>query len=145
MTASTTVLETLTDTVFDSVEGYRKAADKATSPQLKQALTERAQRRQATLDQLNNALQRQGGNLVTKGTTAGALHRLWTDVSDLFGSGDATAAQRVEEGEDYLATKFEEALKTDDLDPQVRAVIQAAYSEIKDGERFTNTLERFNG
>lgn len=142
MTASTTVLETLTDTVFDSVEGYRKAADKASAPHLKQALTERAQRRQATLDQLNSALQRQGGELVTKGTTAGALHRVWTDITDLFDSGDDAIASRVEEGEDYLAGKFEEALKTDDLDPQVRSVIQAAYTEIKDGERFTNALDR---
>ena len=43
---ASTVFKSLTDTTFDSVEGYRQAAEKADSPQLKQALTHRLQQRE---------------------------------------------------------------------------------------------------
>lgn len=138
----TKLLKTLTDTTFDSIEGYRKAAEKADSPQLKQALNERLQKREQTLATLNAALQRDGEELVTKGTFTGDLHRMWLGVADAFESGDEAAAERVEEGEDYLKAKFEEALKKDDLDPQERTVIQQCYAEICEGERFGDTIAK---
>ena len=46
---SSTVFKSLTDTTFDSVEGYRQAGEKADSPQLKQALQQRCQSREQTL------------------------------------------------------------------------------------------------
>lgn len=139
MTAHTT-LETLIDTTYDSVDGYRKASETAKSPELKRILSEQAAKRQATLDTLNAELTRLGGNLVTKGTAAGGLHRLWLDITNLFESGDKAAAQRVEEGEDYLAEKFEEALKRSDLDPATHTVIQRALNDIRKGERMTDRL-----
>lgn len=141
MTTSKTVLETLVDTTYDSVEGYRKAADIAKSPELKRILSEQAAKRQSTLDALNAELGRLGGELVTKGTASGALHRLWVDITSLFENGDEAAAERVEEGEDYLAKKFEEALEHADLDPQTRSVIERAAAEVREGERLTDMLE----
>lgn len=137
-----TVLETLIDTTYDSVEGYRKAAETAKSAELKQILLSQAEKRQATLGMLNTELVRLGGELVTKGTMTGSLHRMWMNITDLFNDGDEAAAERVEEGEDYLAKKFEEALEHADLDPQTRSVIQTAYSEVKEGERLTDQLEK---
>lgn len=140
MNANNTALETLIDTTYDSVEGYRKASETAKSPELKRILSEQAAKRQATLDTLNAELTRVGGNLVTKGTATGGLHRLWMDLTNLFESGDKAAVERVEEGEDYLAEKFEEALKATDLDPVTRTVVQAALNEIREGERMTDRL-----
>ena len=68
---ATTTFKSLTDTTFDSVEGYRQAAEKADSPQLKQALAARGQQREQTLQQMNAELERQGDELVTKGTLSG--------------------------------------------------------------------------
>ena len=141
MNANTTALETLIDTTYDSVEGYRKASETAKSPELKRILSDQAAKRQKTLDALNSELTRLGGNLVTKGTATGGLHRLWLDLTNLFESGDKAAVERVEEGEDYLAGKFEEALKATDLDPTTRSVIQTALSEVREGERLTDRLE----
>lgn len=140
MKNETTSLETLVDTTYDSVEGYRKASDTAKSPELKRILSEQAAKRQATLDALNAELTRLGGNLVTKGTATGGLHRLWMDLTDLFESGDKAAVERVEEGEDYLADKFEDVLRAANLDPATRTVVEAALSEIRDGERMTDRL-----
>ncbi|MEO5707845.1 MAG: PA2169 family four-helix-bundle protein [Alteraurantiacibacter sp.] len=142
MMFNTTTLETLIDTTYDSVDGYRKAAEKADSPDLREILLQRAERRQQTLDRLNEELVRQGRSLVTQGTATGALHRLWLTITDLFESGDKAAINRVEEGEDYLAEKFEAALAMDNLDPQGRTVINSALAEVREGERLADALER---
>ena len=138
---STSILRTLADTTYDSVLGYRKAAEKADSPNLKRVLEQRAQEREQTLAKLNAELQRHGEEPVTSGTTAGWMHRKFIEISNLFESGDETAAERVEEGEDYISTKFSEALDDDDLDPQTREAIAEVYGEIQRGERFADQLE----
>ena len=138
---ASTALETLTDTAIDSLRGYELAAERAKSPELKRILTEQAGKRRKTVDMLKAEVTRQGGSLTTKGTVTGDLHRIWVKVADLFQSGDAAAAESVEEGEDYISKKFWNALDKGDLDPQVRAVVQRAYDEIIEGERLTDRLE----
>ena len=140
--ADRTLIETLTDTTYDSVHGYQKAAEVADSPQLKQALQQRGQQRQKTLDALNAEVTRLGGELVTKGTVTGELHQMWAHITNLFENGDEAAAERVEEGEDYIKGKFESALESDDLDPQSRAVVQQCYAEICEGEQFGDMIEK---
>ena len=49
---ASTVFKSLTDTTFDSVEGYRQAAETANNSQLTQALQQRGQERGQTLQQL---------------------------------------------------------------------------------------------
>ena len=139
---SSTTLKSLVDTTFDSVEGYRKAAEKADSAQLKQALGQRGQQREQTLANMNAQLQQQGEELVTKGTMTGEAHQMWASITDMFESGDEAAAERVEEGEDYLKGKFESALDSDDLEPQERSVVQQCYAEICEGEQFGDMIEK---
>lgn len=139
---ATTTFKSLTDTTFDSVEGYRQACDKADSPQLKQALQQRLQQREQTLKQMNAELERQGDELVTKGTMTGEAHQLWASITSAFESDDEAAAERVEEGEDYIKGKFESALNDDNLDTQERAIVQQCYAEICEGEQFGDMIER---
>ncbi|WP_260482311.1 ferritin-like domain-containing protein [Sphingomicrobium flavum] len=137
-----TILKTLTDTTFDSVEGYRKAAEKANDPQLKGILLEQAGKREALVTRLNDELHRRGEELVTKGTMTGELHQAWMGIANLFENGDEAATERVEEGEDYLARKYEEALEHSDLSAEDRTIIQSAYAEVKEGERLSDMLEQ---
>lgn len=139
---SSTVFKSLTDTTFDSVEGYRQAADKADSPHLKQALQQRSEARQQTLQQMNAELQRQGDELVTKGTLTGEAHQMWQSISSLFENDDEAAAERVEEGEDYIKGKFQEALESAQLEPQERTIVEQCYAEICEGERFGDMIEK---
>ena len=139
---ASSTFKSLTDTTFDSVEGYRKAADLADNPQLKQALQQRCQQREQTLLQMNGELQRQGDELVTKGTMAGEAHQMWQSITSAFEDNDEAAAERVEEGEDYLKGKFESALKSDNLEGQERAIVQQCYDDICQGERFGDSIER---
>ena len=139
---SSTTFKSLTDTTFDSVEGYRKAAEKADSPQLKQALNQRLQQREQTLRQMNAELERQGDDLVTKGTLTGEAHQMFASISDMFESGDEAAAERVEEGEDYIKNKFQEAIESNQLEAQERAVVEQCYNEICEGEQFGDMIEK---
>ncbi|EDL47972.1 PA2169 family four-helix-bundle protein [Erythrobacter sp. SD-21] len=137
---ATTVFKSLTDTTFDSVEGYRQAGEKADSPQLKQALQQRCNQRESTLRQMNAELERQGDGLVTTGSMTGEAHQMWQSISSAFESDDEAAAERVEEGEDYIKGKFEEALEGNQLEAQERAVVEQAYNEICEGERFGDMI-----
>jgi uncharacterized protein (TIGR02284 family) len=135
-------IKSLAEITFDSIEGYRKAADKAVALDLKRVLTDQANKRQTTLDRLNDELARLGEDRVTSGSAAGGLHRMWVEITALFENGDEAAAHRVEEGEDHLAEKFDAALKRDDLDPTTRNVIETAYREVREGERLTDRLAK---
>ena len=139
---ATTVFKSLTDTTFDSVEGYRQASQQAEDPQLKQALQQRVQEREQTLQQMNAELERQGDELVTKGTLTGEAHQMWQSISSAFGSSDESVADRIEEGEDYIKNKFEEALESGQLEASEREVVQQAFNEICEGERFADKLEQ---
>ena len=139
---ASSVFKSLTDTTFDSVEGYRKAAELADSSQLTQALQQRCQQREQTLQQMNAELERQGDELVTKGTMTGEMHQMWQSITGAFGDNDETAAERVEEGEDYLKGKFEKALESEQLEAQERAIVQQCYDDICAGERFGDSIKR---
>ena len=134
-------LKSLADTTYDSVKGYRMASEKAESPQLKQALAQCAQQREQTLGQLNAELTRQNCE-PADGTVLGSAHQMFASVAGAFENGDENAVERVDEGEDYLAKKFQAALDDDDLDPQGRQVVQTAYRDIQAGERMSDQLKK---
>lgn len=136
------LLETLTDTAIDSAKGYEAAAELAKTPSLATILKEQAQKRRRLVDELNAEISRLGGSPRTSGSTMGAAHRAWTAISDAFSKGDEEAAERVEEGEDYIEKKFREALDKGDLDPATREVLVKAHAEIAEGERLTDRLEK---
>ncbi|MHA6347483.1 ferritin-like domain-containing protein [Roseivivax sp. CAU 1761] len=137
-----TVLETLTDTAIDSAKGYETAADLAKTPALANVLREQATKRRKLVEELNAEITRLGGSPRTNGSTMGAAHRAWTAITDAFSKGDEEAAERVEEGEDYIEKKFREALDKGTFEPQTRDVLVRAHAQIAEGERLTDRLEK---
>jgi len=134
-------LRTLAQVSIDSVKGYEAAAEAAKSPELKQTLRECAVRRQQVVDRLNAEIARLGGERQTSGSAAGAAHRAWTQVSDAFGSGDETATDRIEEGEEYLEEQFRKALEDGDFSPETREIVRQCHAEIKEDARRAEQLE----
>lgn len=142
MSTNTALLTSLTQTVIDSVEGYRLAAEHASSPRLKQILHEAHNKRRKIVDKLNGELSWLGEETVDKGSAAGSMHRAWVNISTAFQDGDKAAAKRVEEGEDYIKEKFEKALERKDWDIRTRQALEEAFAEIREGERLTDQLEK---
>ena len=98
---ASSTFKSLTDTTFDSVEGYRQAGEKATDPQLKQALQQRQQQRENTLRQMNAELERQGDELVTKGTVTGEAREAMAKAADAEKTlVESTATERDDTTED---------------------------------------------
>ena len=137
----TSKLKSLGEYVYDSVEGYQAASEKAEDPRLTQAFAQRLSKRQQTLNQINSAIVQQGGKEVTGGSTLGTFHEMWTRLTSALDKGDEAIVERVEEGEDFLKERFEEALKDDDLTAQDRQVISQCLEEVAQGEFFSDQLE----
>ena len=144
MTNTVETLKELTQTTFDSVEGYRKAAEKSESPALTKALEERAGRRQQTLSKLNTALTNHGEEAISSVSMTGKAHQTFLTITEAFSDGDEAAVERVDEGEGFIADKFRDVLNDNDvqsMDMSVRTILQDAYTEISKGERFADMLE----
>lgn len=135
-------LKSLTQTTYDSVEGYRKAAEVAESPELKRALRQRADQRTRSLNVLNDHLAASGEAPVSAVSTSGTGHQLWLQISNAFRDGDANAAKQVEDGEDRLLDEFRDALNDEKLDPSTRGIVENVYSEVRSGERFGDMLKK---
>lgn len=140
MNEGQTALRSLTQTAIDSARGYELAAENADSPALKQILLDAGSRRRKLVAELNEELVRLGGEAQDSGSTAGSIHHAWTRMTEAFQNGDASAADRVEEGEDYIEKKFREALDNGDFEPRTREVIQRAHVQLTEGERLADRL-----
>ncbi|XUU59685.1 ferritin-like domain-containing protein [Erythrobacter sp. HA6-11] len=132
----------LTQTTHDSVRGYQNAIEKAEDPQLKQALQERCEQRHESLQTMNSTLRQFGEEPVTSESMSGSAHQTFMSIADAFESGNEAAAERVEEGEDYLAGQFRDALEDDDLNSSVRQTVQQVYAEIQAGESFGDRISQ---
>ena len=142
MATELSIIETLTDTAVDSALGYETASELADNAGLKQTLREQAGKRRDTVRMLNAEIVRLGGEPRESGSTMGAAHRAFTSLADAFEDSNEAAAERVEEGEDYIERKFRAALDHQDLTAEARVVIQRAHDEISKGERITDVLKK---
>lgn len=136
------LLKDLTQTTYDSVEGYRKAAETAEKSAFKKAFERRRDMRGKTLQHLNNALLANSQPPITEASVQGEAHQLFLTLTDTFADGDKAVIARVEEGERYIANKFENALAEDSgITPGIRLTLQEAYRDISEGEKFSAMLE----
>ena len=74
----------------------------------------------------------------------GSAHQTFLSITEAFSNGDKAAVERVDEGEEFIAEKFRDALNDDEIqsmDMSVRTILQDAYMEISKGERFADMLE----
>ncbi len=125
---------TLIATTLDSVDGYRKAAEKATNPRYTELFTTLANEREQVVRGLQNYVSSTGGNPEDDGTILAAAHRAFLSLRDaVTGSDDAAILAEVERGEDYLKGKYDTALAATDLKPEAKAAIDQAYASVKKG------------
>ena len=118
-------LKTLTDTLADSINGYRDAAEHVELAQFRQMFTQLADERSQVLTDLQSELSRLGGSAERDGTTLGHIHQRWLDLkASITGQDDKAVINEVERGEDYLKEKFETALSANLLESSVRTPIK---------------------
>ena len=129
-----TVLKTLTDTLADSVNGYRDAAQHVDGEEFRQMFTELADERSQVLSDLQSEVTRLGGSADRDGSTLGALHQRWLDFkAGITGRDDKAVINEVERGEDYLKAKFETALDNTNLSGESRSIVERAFQSVRSG------------
>jgi uncharacterized protein (TIGR02284 family) len=137
-----TIIKTLTSTLNDSVKGYRDAAEDAQSPRYKELFSEFAGKREQVALMLQEEVVRLGGDPDVDGSTMGSLHQAWLDLkSAVTGHDDKAIINEVERGEDYLKEKFEAALKDDHVTGETRAVIDRAWTSVREGHDTISNLK----
>lgn len=129
-----TILNTLTATLNDSVNGYRDAADHAEGTQFQQLFRDNAAERERVAAELRAEVSRLGGEPDTDGSLMGKTHQRFLDLkAAITGRDDKAIINEVERGEDYLKEKFEAALKDESLSAESRAVVERAYQSVRKG------------
>jgi len=137
-----TVLNTLTATLIDSVEGYRDAAQHTESGRFQEMFRQMANDRSTCVEDLRAEVRRLGGEAEDDQSTMGALHQRWLDLkAAITGRDDKAIINEVERGEDYLKAKFEEALDDGDLDGDSRSAVERAFQSVREGHDKVSALK----
>ena len=130
-----TTLNTLTNTLIDSVTGFEDAASNLEgNERLRELFRERASERQQVVEDLRSEVRRLGGNPEDDGSFLGKTHQRFLDLkAAITGRDEKAIINEVERGEDYLKEKFETALNSDHLSRESRAVVERAYQSVRSG------------
>lgn len=127
-------LNGLIATTLDSVDGYNKAADDATSERFERMFRDRAAERMQVANELKAEVRRNGSEPEDDGTILAGAHRVFLGLRDaVTGTDDEAIVREVERGEDHIKAKFEDALQDDDLEPQSRAVVEQCFTSVQQG------------
>jgi uncharacterized protein (TIGR02284 family) len=128
------VLNGLTTTTLDSMQGYEEAAKDAESTQYATLFADFARDRGTAASALQAEVTRLGGDPESRTSFLAAAHRTFLDLKQAFTSNDDKAIiNEVERGEDHIKAKFESALEDADLSPESLAVIRQAFGTVREG------------
>lgn len=106
-------LKGLVSIVNDGKEGYKEAAEKVKSMELKAMFMEFAMERSAYEDDLKAHILQHGGHSTNEeGGLLGALHRTWIDIKEAISSNeDSAILNAVITGEKAAVAKYDDVLK----------------------------------
>jgi uncharacterized protein (TIGR02284 family) len=136
-------LNTLTNTLIDSVTGFEDAAANLDgSSRLQQLFRERGSERSRIVEELRAEVRRLGGNPEDDGSFLGKTHQRFLDLkAAVTGRDEKAIINEVERGEDYLKDKFETALNGNTLSGESRAVVERAYQSVRSGHDQVSQLK----
>jgi uncharacterized protein (TIGR02284 family) len=124
-------LNSLIKTSKDGEEGFSLSAENVSDPELKRIFRDRAERCAIGARELQEQVQRLGGDPSDSGSASGALHRAWTNVKgSVTGRDDKAILNEVERGEDVAVESYEKALK-ENLPADIRALVERQYQGVK--------------
>ena len=137
------LLNDLLERNYDAEKGYKKAAEDAKSPVLKEFFRDYAGQRYTFGHELKEEIKRLGGE-PDKGTSAtGTLHRTWIDIKTALSTDkDETVVEECIRGEKAALDDYEDVLKKSELSMASREVIQRQHDKIQSAVNRLNQIER---
>ena len=127
-------LNDLIATTYDSINGYTEAAKNSDNQRFAALFTARSVEREAAIRTLRSEVIRLGGTPDDNGTVMGGAHRMFMNLKSVVTGRDETAIiAEVEQGEDHIKAKFEDAIADTELSPQIMHTIRECYVSVKQG------------
>jgi uncharacterized protein (TIGR02284 family) len=125
------MLNRLIDISRDGVEGFKTCAEDVDDASLRMYFQNRAQSCLEAVRDLSAEVRKYGGDPDTRGSTAGALHRAWTEIKTAISNRDNIAVlEECERGEAAAVIAYESALR-EDMPGDLRALIENQYEGAK--------------
>ena len=125
-------LNNLIETCRDGQNGFKEAAENAKNPDLKAFFSQVSLERARCVGELQQEVQRLGGDPENTGSTAAALHRVWMDIKgSLTGKDDQSILNECERGEDSAVETFRDALKDENLPSNLRSIVERQFRSIQ--------------
>ena len=124
-------LNYLIGTCIDGENGYREAAEEATSSDLKTQLLRFAQQRAQFRGELEQEVMHLGGDPKERGSAGAALHRTWLNVRDaITGKDDTAILKESERGEKAALSNYEDVLGRE-LPANLKELVTRQHTEIQ--------------
>jgi uncharacterized protein (TIGR02284 family) len=132
MKKENTLLNNLIEALKDGQEGFKRAAEGVSNPQLKSLFRDYSQQRSRFATALQSEARRHGEtDPETSSSATGALHRGWINLKSAITGGDEHAIlAECERGEDSAVEEYKKALE-DALTPSAQDLVSRQFAEIK--------------
>lgn len=135
------IMNNLIETCKDGQKGFEDAAHHVKDSGLRALFLEYSQQRAAFAGELQQEVQRLGGNPEKSGSTTGALLRGWIDFKAKFtGDSDAAVIAEAESGEDSAKEAYEKAIKKD-LPFNIKTIVAKQLEEVLKAHGRVRALE----
>lgn len=135
-------LNEILEKTYDAEEGFKKAASKANSANLKQYFKTKSEQRTHFKNELKAEVTSFGQKFDDSGSATAAAHRTWMDVKSLFSSDDDEAMlEESLKGEKAALDEYEEVLNETTLPESTRNLLSKQRTQIQSGISTIKSLE----
>ncbi len=140
MTDVVSTLNHLAEIRRDGAKGFADAAAAVQSSNLKSTLQSASKRCEIGARELDSEISKLGGAVGASGTTAGAMHRAWTNLkAAITGRDDKAILVECERGEDVAKAAYEEALQSN-LPLDIQTIVQRQYNGVVENHDLVKRL-----
>lgn len=138
-------LNNLIETCKDGQNGFQTASEGVKNSELKTLFLGYSQQRAQFAGELQNEVQRLGGDPENTGSVAATLHRGWINIkSTVTGEDEGAVIAECERGEDSAVRNYKDAL-SQDLPENIRSIVQSQYTQVQEAHDRIRTLEKASG
>jgi len=118
----------------DRQDGYQLAARETKDNDLKKLFSKFASDSAGFRDELTKEIMKWGGNPANNTTVSGKIYRAWMEVKKAVTGGDPhSILASCEFGEDEALKAYDDALKSDDLNSELRELLHRQRLTIREG------------
>jgi uncharacterized protein (TIGR02284 family) len=136
-------LNNLIETCKDGQQGFEAAAEGVKTSDLKTLFRTYSHQRAEFAGELQQEVERLGGDAERTGSFAATLHRGWINIkAAVTGEDEAAVISECERGEDSAVRNYEDALNDEHLPAELRSIVERQFIQLKEAHDRIRALEK---